>query len=83
MYAAGAVMGWSAADVDAASVWQFWAAWNGYVAANTSKDGAKLTEAQKDDLFEWLEAEDVRLVTRTMTYWWDGERVVPRGVAEW
>ena len=76
-------MGWSAADVRASGVWEFWAAWNGYVAANTSKDGAKLTEAQKDDLFEWLEADDAPVVRRTMTYGWDGERVVLRGVVEW
>lgn len=76
-------MGWSAADVDAASVWQFWAAWNGYVAANTSKDGAKLTESQKDDLFDWLEADFAPVVRRTMTYGWDGERVVARRVVEW
>ena len=83
LYAAGAVMGWSAADVDAASIWQFWAAWNGYVNANTPKEGAKLTEAQKDDLFDWLEASDEITVKRTMTYGWDGLRVVPRKAVEW
>lgn len=76
-------MGWTAEAVKASSVWEFWSAWNGYVQANTPKDGAKLSEAQAVDLFDWLEADMGPVVKRTMTYWYDGERVVERGVVRW
>lgn len=83
LYAAGAVMGWSATDVRASSVWEFWAAWNGYVAAHTSKDGPKLTEDQKVDLFDWISADSGPLLNSTMTYGWDGYRVHSRQVVRW
>lgn len=35
------------------SMWQYMAAVDGYIKANTSDDGA-LSEKEKDDLWEWL-----------------------------
>jgi hypothetical protein len=62
-------------------MWQFFAALNGYVDANTPKDGNKLSEGEADDLFDWLERDTVAGVLSTMTYWLDGDRLVPwRGV---
>jgi hypothetical protein len=45
----------SPTEVDKQSLWQFSAAWNGYVAANSPSDG-KLTEQQAQDLFDWIDA---------------------------
>lgn len=43
-------------EVDRQSVWQMTAAWNGYVQAHSPKDGAKLSDAEADELFDWIEA---------------------------
>lgn len=72
-------MGFSPQQVDAMSLWQFMSAYNGYVQANSSGSN-KLTESQKDDLFEWLESmDDGERWLETQTYWWDGARPEPRG----
>ena len=47
-------MGMSPEVVDRTSFWQFLAAWNGYVAANTPDNG-KLTASEADALFEWID----------------------------
>ena len=47
-------MGFSPTEVNQMSVWQFMAAVEGYVKANTPKDNGKLTGAEKDDLAGWL-----------------------------
>lgn len=61
------------------SFWQFIAAWNGYVAANSATEGKKLTEAEKDDLFAFAIAgtNDNARVLSTMTYWHDERGLVP------
>lgn len=73
-------MGWTVHDVKRASVWEFFAAWQGYVDANTPKQAAKLTAAEADELFEWIEQD--QLVSKTLTtqtYWLDGAHLVPTG----
>ena len=63
------------------SLWQFFAAVNGYIEANSPKDGNKLSEAEADDLFDWIER-DVGgpRVLSTQTYWWEGDWPEPAGV---
>jgi len=77
----GAAMGWTVRSVKAASLWEFFAAWHGYVEANTPQDKAKLTESEADELFAWIEAGNSGpQVVSTQTYWLDGDRLVPAGV---
>lgn len=40
-------------EVDRQSFWQFLAAWNGYVAANS--DSSKISERDAQALFDWIE----------------------------
>jgi len=47
-------MGFSPQQVDQMSVWQFFAAMDGWVAANSGSEGG-LTEAEKDDLWDWMQ----------------------------
>lgn len=49
------------------SMWQWQAAVNGYIAANSGKSG-KLSEAEKDELFDWIDAATAPLVLTTETY---------------
>lgn len=74
-------MGWTVHEVKCASLWEFFAAWHGYVDANTSRDKAKLSDADAEDLFAWLEAgNDNPRALSTQTYWLDDGRLVPAGV---
>lgn len=76
IYAAGAAMGWTAREVDETSMWKFWAAWLGYIRANSAPETGKLSEAQKDDLWADIEAYDTPTGPLfTETYLWDGEFV--------
>lgn len=61
------------------SMWQFFAALNGFLEANSQKGGAKLSESEADDLFAWLEAANDGLVLSTQTWWLDGDRLMPAG----
>ncbi len=47
-------MGFSPQQVRAMSVWQFSAAWEGFVAANSPEDHG-LSEKEADDLWSWIE----------------------------
>ena len=59
------------------SVWQFNAALNGYVRAHSPGEN-KLSESEKDTLFDWIDAANSNALTlTTITYDWDGERLVP------
>lgn len=63
------------------SMWQYFAALNGFIEANTPKDGNKLTDTQADELFDWIEQSDSGAVQlSTQTYWLNGEHLVPAGV---
>lgn len=73
-------MGFTPQQVNAMSMWQFFAALNGYVEANSPKDGNRLSESEADDLFAWLEADNGNeRVLSTETYWLDGDELVPAG----
>lgn len=50
-------MGWTVADVKASSMWEFMAAVEGYVKAN-SADEAKMSDNEAHDLFEWLKSKE-------------------------
>lgn len=73
IYAAGAAMGWTAEQVDRTSMWKFWASWHGYVRANTPQQGNKLTESEKDRIWDRMQELDaVSEQVSTQTYLWDG-----------
>lgn len=74
-------MGWTAQEVKAASMWEFFAAWHGYVEANTPQDKTKLTETEAEDLFAWIESDrDGPPTLSTQTYWLNGDQLVPAGI---
>lgn len=56
IYGAGAVMGFSPQQVDQMTLWQFFAAIDGYVKANGGGQDTKLSETEKDDIWEWMQA---------------------------
>lgn len=73
IYAAGAAMGWAVEQVDRTSMWKFWAAWHGFVNANSQAPPGKLSDTEKDALWADIEALDVPLgPLTTQTYLWDG-----------
>jgi len=75
-------MGWTVHDVKRSSVWEFFSAFNGYVEANTPKQGNKLSEDDKDRIWERmqeLEAPSSSTLS-TQTYRLNGARLVPAGV---
>lgn len=72
-------MGVTPQQVNDMTMWQFFAALNGFIAANSPKDGNKLTESEREEL-----AADVLAygagrgkLLRTQTYWLDGGVLVP------
>lgn len=75
-------MGWSADQVKAATLWQFFAAWQGYLAANSPKEGNKLSEDEKDRIWERMQQLDEIApgTLSTQTYVLDGLRLVPAGI---
>jgi hypothetical protein len=74
-------MGFTPQQVNEMSMWQYFAALNGYIDANTPKEGNKLTDSQADDLFDWIEQGGTEAEQlSTQTYWLDGGRLVPAGV---
>lgn len=66
-------MGFTPQDVDRMSVWQFSAALNGFIRANSSKDDKKLSEAERSEISDWIlsSGSGPRTLT-TKVYWWDG-----------
>ncbi|MAM13021.1 MAG: hypothetical protein CML23_21735 [Rhizobiaceae bacterium] len=57
IYGAGAAMGFSPQQVDAMSVWQFSAALDGYIKANSAEENSqtKLTDGQVEEIWTWLQ----------------------------
>lgn len=57
-------------------MWEFSAALNGYAKAHNPSDGNRLSETEKNDLFDWIErsGNDNRAVRTSSIYGWDGER---------
>lgn len=81
VYAAGAAMGWTAEQVDRTSMWKFWASWHGYVKANTPQQPNKLSEAEKDRIWERMQEMAVpEGPPVTQTYLWDGQTFQPQGI---
>jgi len=78
----GAAMGWTVHDVKRASVWEFFAALEGYVQAKSPKEGNKLSDEDKDELWDWMERLDApsSMILSTQTYRLDGARLVPAGM---
>lgn len=54
IYGNGTMMGYSPQQVRAMSIWQFMAAVDGYITANTPENERGLSDKEKDDLFAWL-----------------------------
>lgn len=77
-------MGWTVQDVKASSVWEFWQAFQGYVEANSPKQNNKLTEDDKDRIWQRMQELETPTdaVLSTQTYVLDGLRLVPAGVVE-
>lgn len=49
-------MGFSPAEVKAMSVFEYLAALDGFSEANNPEQPGKLSEVEKEELFEWLQA---------------------------
>lgn len=62
------------------SIWQFNAALAGYAKAHAGSDN-KLSKAERDELFEWIEAsnDNAGRELGTTTYRWDGNRLIAVG----
>jgi len=75
-------MGWDVHAVKRSSVWEFFSARQGYVDANTPKQSGKLSEEDKDRIWERMqELERPSSATlSTQTYTLDGLRLVPAGI---
>lgn len=75
-------MGWSVSEVKKTSMWEFFAAWNGFVEANTPKTANKLSQQEKAELWADIEAYGAMpgKILSTQTYWWDENGPVPMGV---
>lgn len=57
IYGAAAVVGYTPQQVNEMSMWQFMAAVDGYIKANTPDDG-KMTEPEVDELWDWLQSKE-------------------------
>lgn len=75
-------MGWTVHEVKRASVWEFWTAFQGYVDANSPKQGNKLSEDDKDRIWQRMQELEAAsgAVLSTQTYVLDGAHLVPAGV---
>ncbi|MBB3523080.1 hypothetical protein [Rhizobium sp. BK456] len=54
IYGTGAVLGFTPNDIKALSMWEFMAALEWYVKANSSDDG-KMTSAEVEDVWKWMQ----------------------------
>jgi hypothetical protein len=59
IYGNGAAMGFSPQQVRAMSLFQYFSALDGWMAANSPEDEGALSEKEKDELWDWL-ASDMR-----------------------
>lgn len=51
-------MGFTPQQVDQMSMWQYLAAVEGYVKANSAEDSKGLSSREADDLWEWMKAKE-------------------------
>lgn len=65
-------MGFTPQQVNAMSMWQFTAAFNGYIEANTPEDKQKLSTEEAEDLLDWV-YEGINTETELVqqVYLWD------------
>jgi hypothetical protein len=56
IYGAGAAMGFTPQQVDQMTVWQFFAAVDGFVKANGGAADSTLSETEKDEIWDWMQA---------------------------
>lgn len=76
-------MGWTPQQVDQMSLWQWMAAVEGFNAANSPRDGNRLSADEADSLFAWVDAVPANdRMLRLVIYDWDGARPVRRGEIE-
>lgn len=69
-------MGVSPLEIDKLSLWQFSAAWNGYVAAHSS-DKPKMTERQVDEMFAWIDVGEPAADPQPLpAFTWTGRRLL-------
>lgn len=48
-------MGWGVAEARTVSLWQFLAAWEGFIQANSPEEEKKLSPKEVDELWDWIE----------------------------
>lgn len=77
-------MGWDVHAVKQSSVWEFFSAWQGYVDANTPKQSGKLSEEDKDRIWERMQELEapVSKSLSTQTYQLRGAQLVPAGIVK-
>lgn len=65
-------MGFTPQQVNAMSMWQFTAALNGYIEANTPEDKQKMSTEEAEDLLDWV-YEGINTETELVqqVYLWD------------
>jgi hypothetical protein len=72
IYGSGAAMGFTPQQINEMSIWQFYAALNGYIDHNTPKDTGKLSQDELEDLADWIyEGIDMSQHLKTKVYLWD------------
>lgn len=60
-------MGFAPSEIDRMSQWQFFAAMDGWMKANGGDGGSSLSESEKDEIWEWMQAmESVPLASKAM-----------------
>jgi hypothetical protein len=65
-------MGFTPQQVDRMSLWQWLAAYNGYVASQSPDGGQRLSDSEADELFAWLDTGPPGLrQLQTQTYRFD------------
>lgn len=57
IYGTGAAIGWPVSEVKQSSMWEFMAAVDGYVKANSPDDG-KLSAGDVDDVWQWMQSKE-------------------------
>ena len=78
----GAAMGWTVHEVKRTSVWEFFSAFNGFIEANSTKQGNKLSEDEKDRIWEQMRELEFPTSTSlsTQIYRLNGVSLVSAGV---
>jgi len=51
-------MGWTVSEVKASSFWEFMAAWSGFVRSKSMPEKGKLSDAEANELWAFIDGED-------------------------